>query len=207
MSATHTTRRIGSSVITIASVVGVVIVALMLVPALLGFDRYVITGGSMSGTFERGSLVFAREVPVTDLKPGDVITYLPPADSGVSELVTHRILSVAKDASVPSGLVFHTKGDANDSADPWTFTLPAATQARVEGWVPTLGWVFIALSIPIVRMAAIGIPAALIALMYLRDFLRALRPTGASNATAPTGSAVVTTATAAISTSTSAIAL
>ena len=192
MSATRTSRRIGSGLITTASIVGVVIVAIMLVPALLGFDRYVITGGSMSGTFERGSLVFEREVPVTDLEAGDIITYLPPTDSGVTELVTHRILSVTEDASAPSGLVFQTQGDANASADPWTFTLAAATQPRVEGWIPTLGWVFIALSIPMVRMLAIGIPAALIALIYLRDLVRALRPSRAPDAVVTTGSSVVT---------------
>ncbi|MFC7787727.1 signal peptidase I [Microbacterium sp. MAHUQ-60] len=195
MSATRTSRRIGTGLLTIASIVGVLIVALMLVPALLGYDRYVITGGSMSGTFERGSLVFEREVPVTDLKAGDVITYLPPADSGVTELVTHRILSVTEDASAPSGLVFQTKGDANAAADPWTFTLAAATQPRVEGWVPTLGWIFIGLSMPIVRMPAIGIPAALIALMYLRDLVRALRPAQAPAARVATGSPVAVSTT------------
>lgn len=176
MSTAHTTaRRIGSVVITTASVVGMLIVALMLVPAVLGFDRYVITGGSMSGTFERGALVLEREVPVTDLKAGDIITYLPPAESGVTELVTHRILSVTEDASADGGLVFRTKGDANAAADPWTFTLAAPLQPRVEGWVPMLGWVFIALSMPAVRMLAIGIPAALIALLYVRDLIRELR--------------------------------
>lgn len=176
MSTAHTTaRRIGSVVITTASVVGMLIVALMLVPAVLGFDRYVITGGSMSGTFERGALVLEREVPVTDLKAGDIITYLPPAESGVTELVTHRILSVTEDASADGGLVFRTKGDANAAADPWTFTLAAPLQPRVEGWVPMLGWVFIALSMPAMRMLAIGIPAALIALLYVRDLIRELR--------------------------------
>lgn len=176
MSATRAARRIGSIVITIASVFGMVLVSLMLVPALLGFDRYVITGASMSGTFERGALVFEREVPVADLRVGDIITYLPPKDSGLTELVTHRILSITEDASADGGLLFRTKGDANASADPWTFTLAADTQPRVEGWVPMLGWVFIGLSMPFVRMLAIGIPSAMIAILFLRDFVRALRP-------------------------------
>src|SRR5690606_42009418 len=116
--ARRTARPIGGVVITIASVIGTVIVALVLAPALLGYDRYVITGGSMSGTFERGTLVLERQVPVTALKAGDIITYRPPAESGVTELVTHRILSVTEDSSAVGGLVFRTKGDANTSADP-----------------------------------------------------------------------------------------
>ena len=38
--------------------------ALMLVPGLIGYQRYVITGGSMTGSIDRGSVVFDREVPV-----------------------------------------------------------------------------------------------------------------------------------------------
>jgi hypothetical protein len=41
--------------------------------------------------------------------------------------------------------------------------------------VPTIGWAFIALSMPIVRMLVIGVPAALIALLFLRDLMRGLR--------------------------------
>lgn len=175
MSATQRTRRFANSLITIVAIIAMGIVALMLVPGLLGLDRYVITGGSMSGTFERGTLVFERQVPVSELKVGDVITYLPPSDSGVTELVTHRIQSITEDASAANGRVFHTKGDANAGADPWTFTLASHTQPRVVGWVPAIGWAFIALSMPIVRMLVIGVPAALIALLFLRDLMRGLR--------------------------------
>ena len=38
--------------------------AVMLLPALFGFERYVITGGSMSGTYDRGSVIFSEVVPV-----------------------------------------------------------------------------------------------------------------------------------------------
>ncbi|MFE6996655.1 signal peptidase I [Microbacterium sp. NPDC057659] len=175
MSTTRTTRAIGRGLVAIGAVVAMGFVALMLVPGMLGMDRYVITGGSMSGTFERGTLVLERQVPVDDLRVGDVITYLPPTDSGVTELVTHRIVDISEKTDAAGGRVLRTKGDANASADPWTFTLAAAQQPRVEGWVPTVGWVFIALSLPGIRMLAIGVPAALIALLYLRDLLRGLR--------------------------------
>jgi signal peptidase I len=175
MSATKTFRAAGNTAVIIAAVVACVVAALMFVPGLLGYDRYVITGGSMSGTFERGSLVFERQVPVEDLNVGDVITYLPPAESGISELVTHRVISITPNPDVSGGLVFKTKGDANASADPWTFTLADTVQPRVLGWIPLVGWIFIALSAPGIRMLAIGIPAAVIALLFLLDFVRGLR--------------------------------
>lgn len=175
MSPTRIKRAVSSTLIAVTTVVALAIVALLLVPALLGLDRYVITGGSMSGTFERGAIALERQVPVSDLQVGDVITYLPPAGSGISELVTHRIVSITADPEADGGQVFQTQGDANASVDPWTFTLSASVQPRVEGWIPSVGWVFIALSVPGIRMLVIGVPAALIALAYLRDVVRAMR--------------------------------
>lgn len=175
MSAMKTARTIGSTLAAIAAVVITGIAALMLVPGVLGLDRYVITGGSMSGTFERGALVFEQQVPVDELRVGDVITYLPPENPGVTELVTHRIVSIAEPVQAGGPRVLKTQGDANDSADPWDFTLAGSVQPRVEGWIPDVGWVFIALTDPIVRMLAIGVPAAAIALLFLRDLLRETR--------------------------------
>jgi len=175
MSAAKTFKAVGNGAVVIAAIVACVVAALMFVPGLLGFDRYVITGGSMSGTFERGSLVVERQVPVSELRVGDIITYLPPAESGISELVTHRIVSVEPAPDGSGSRVFHTKGDANASADPWTFTLADTVQPRVEGWIPLVGWIFVALSAPGIRMLAIGVPAGIIALLFLRDLVRAGR--------------------------------
>lgn len=173
MSAAKTFQRMGNAAVTAAAIIAMIIAALMFVPGLLGIDRYVITGGSMSGTFERGALVFEVQVPVSELRPGDVITYLPPADSGVTELVTHRILSVEPNPDGSGTRMFRTQGDANDAVDPWTFTLADSVQPKVVGWIPAVGWVFIALSDARIRMPAIGVPAAFIALLFLRDLVRA----------------------------------
>ncbi|MGX5695416.1 signal peptidase I [Agromyces soli] len=178
MSTTKTLKRTGDAAIAAAAVIATALAALMLLPGMLGFDRYVITGGSMSGTFERGSLVFEQRVPIDELRVGDVITYLPPAESGLTELVTHRIVSIEPVVPGSDRLVFQTKGDANENADPWTFELADTVQPRVVGWLPVAGWAFIALAQPMVRMLVIGVPAAAIALFCLRDLLRALRPAG-----------------------------
>jgi signal peptidase len=137
----------------------------MLVPALLGLQRYVITGGSMTGTYDRGSIVLDRAVPVADLRVGDVITYRPPARTGIPGLVTHRIVSIRDRGS--NGPSFRTKGDANPKPDPWRFTLSAPTQARVVFSIPYLGYGLAALSIRFVRMLVIGLPALLIAIALI----------------------------------------
>lgn len=148
--------------------------AAFLLPSLFGFERYVITGGSMSGTFERGSVAFEKLVPVADLGVGDVITYLPPADSGITTLVTHRI--VKQRPAEDGGMVFRTKGDANEDIDPWTFQLHSAAQPRVEMTVPLIGYLFLALAERDLRVLVVGVPAGLIAVFSLMELLRALRP-------------------------------
>jgi signal peptidase I len=137
----------------------------MLIPAVLGYDRYVITGGSMAGTYDRGSVVFAKEVPTAELRVGDVITYAPPPDAHTDGLLTHRIVSIRRHGAGPG--VLRTKGDANRAADPWRFKPHGPVQARAALGVPYLGYAFAALSIREVRMLVIGLPALIIALALL----------------------------------------
>ena len=65
-----------------------------IVPAAFGLERYVIAGGSMTGSISRGSVVLEEVVPVSELREGDVITYVPPADAGIDNLVTHRVVDI-----------------------------------------------------------------------------------------------------------------
>lgn len=141
-------------------VVGVL--ALLVLPTVLGFSRYAIMGGSMSPTFEVGSAVFSQDVPVEALRVGDVITYVPPPDTGIDTFVTHRITEIA--AAEDGRPLFRTKGDANESVDPWTFTLDDQRQDVVAFSVPHLGTALTRLSDPGTRQLVIGIPAALIGL-------------------------------------------
>jgi signal peptidase I len=168
----HRTRRLLGLTGNLALVVVVLACAAYLLPHLVGYERYVITGGSMSGSIEKGSVVFEKARPVEELAVGDVITYLPPADSGVSTLVTHRIVEIDTDRL--GELALRTKGDANADVDPWTFSLVDGEQPVVEHAVPHLGHALIALADPQVRMVVIGVPAGIIALLALVELVRNL---------------------------------
>ena len=173
-------ERVGKAAATVACVVCVALAAVMLVPAALGYERYVITSGSMTGAYDRGSIVFAKAVPVANLRVGDVITYVPPAGAGVSGLITHRIASIEPD---PAGRpVFRTQGDANPGPDPWTFTLDEPTQARVGFHLPYIGFAFAALADRQLRMLVIGLPALLIGLAAAARIVREPRPEQATRA-------------------------
>jgi signal peptidase len=155
-------------VVNLACVLVMLFAIAFIVPAAFGYQRYVITGSSMEGSLGVGSVVFEDVVPVADLRVGDVITYQPPADAGVDQLVTHRIVSIEGD-------VFRTKGDANADVDPWTFQLTSTSQSRVAYSVPYVGYVFIALQDRAMRMVFIGVPAGIVALVSLGQLVRALR--------------------------------
>ena len=133
------------------------IAALMLIPTLLGYDRYVIVSGSMEPAIGTGSVVYDQPVPVEDLSVGDVITFLPPPEYDEKDPVTHRIHEISR--SSKGVRKFRTKGDANEHADPWTIVFDAPDQARVEHHVEKLGYVYIALSNRWVQLLLIGVPS------------------------------------------------
>jgi signal peptidase len=169
MTAIH---RLGRWACSTALLAGVVVAMFVLLPSVFGWQRYAIVSGSMTGTYDRGTLVLDEVVPVADLRVGDVITYRPPAKDHV---ITHRIAWIGKDDA--GRRIFRTKGDANPVADPWTFSLGQPTQARVRMGVPFVGHVLTALSRRDVRMGVIALPALLIALFTLLALWRQLGET------------------------------
>ena len=161
-------RLIGRSA-TAVCVAGLIFVLLaILLPGLLGLQRFVITGGSMTGTIAKGSVIYSRVVPRDDLKVGDIITFTPP---GFSEAVTHRIIAI--DTQPDGTRTFSTKGDFNEVADPWDpMKLNEPRQARYVFHIPVLGYVLAALATRAARLALIGIPALVIGLSLLWSLWR-----------------------------------
>jgi signal peptidase len=165
-------RRAGRLASGAALALAVLAALLVLAPAVMGWERYAIVSGSMSGTYDRGSLVLADVVPTKDLRVGDVITYLPPAGAGPDHLITHRIAWIGRDGT--GARSYRTKGDANPVADPWTFRLGAPTQARVRIGIPYAGHLLSALDRRDVRIVVIALPALLIAAFSLARLWRQL---------------------------------
>jgi signal peptidase I len=173
----RTRARVGHVLSTIGLILVLTIAGLMLVPALLGYERYVIVSGSMEPTIGTGSVVYDKTAPVEDLKVGDVITFAPPPEFDVDGQVTHRIHSIEKTApgdqvdgkEVPAGTrQFVTKGDANDDPDPWKMVPDQPDQARVEHHIEYLGYIYGALSNRWVQLLVIGLPALVLVVLLAR---------------------------------------
>lgn len=115
----------------VAAVTVVVIASLTLV--LVGYRPLVVRSGSMVPTYRAGDVVLVEQVPVAELRPGDVasLSYYPPLE----ESMTHRVRSVTRP---PGGITVETRGDANRVSEVWTVT-PDAVAGRVVASIPALG--------------------------------------------------------------------
>ncbi len=103
----RTTVRISSTALFIAA--SAVLLALFLPGSLKILS---VQTGSMEPVLSPGDLIIVRKQPVANYRPGDVITFINPADR--SQTITHRIV---ERADGPYRSVFTTKGDANATAD------------------------------------------------------------------------------------------
>jgi signal peptidase len=136
----------------------------------------------MTGTIDKGSIVWDQVVPTSSLRVGDIITYDPSNPGAPPGNITHRIVWVGRDAKGRIG--FQTKGDHNPHRDPWRFRLgPKA--AREAFHVPYAGYVLAFLSEPGHRFIVIGIPALLIALSVLTGLWKEAGEEAAASSTSP----------------------
>lgn len=104
--------RAGRVVMLGVSLVVTAIVGIALVATVLGYDLFVINGGSMAPSVPEGALVIAERVAPRSLEPGDVITFR--RSSAPDSPVTHRVIGVEHAGSETA---VYTKGDANDTPD------------------------------------------------------------------------------------------
>jgi len=98
-----------------------------------GFEALAIPTGSMHPTMPAGSLALVRQVPVSSLHIGDIITYVDPLNA--RKTITHRIIKTYTIAPHVPGFV--TKGDANTATD---LPIPGGSvQGKVILHVPYAG--------------------------------------------------------------------
>lgn len=153
----RTTRRLVNAVAGFVAVVALC----FLVPAAMGLERAAVADRSLGDAYAIGTLVLTEDVPVESLRTGDVVALPAPAGSGVSGPVVRRIGVDAGDGSVPL---------------PDGGTAPAGERVeRVVAHVPFLGWPFVALGDRATRIAAIGLPALLVAAYAAQELVGGLR--------------------------------
>ena len=92
-----------------------VLIAITVGGMMLGLWRFaVIDTGSMRPTLDPGDVAILTSEPTADLRKGQIIAFHPPGEPHLT--VTHRAVSVKH---TKHGVIFQTKGDANNARDAW----------------------------------------------------------------------------------------
>ena len=156
---------------TAAAVLGIaLLVGLGLGPRTGAYRTLTVFTGSMSPTFEAGSMIVQTPVDAADIRVGDVITYRIPVQD--KRVVTHRVVDIVEPGNRP---VVVTQGDGNEEPDPWTARLEGDTW-RTRASIPLLGSALERLRSDGVRqVTTVGLPF-LLAVLWLKDIWKRPNP-------------------------------
>lgn len=108
------------------------IVATRMAPALAGVIPVSLTGQSMTGSYEMGSLIYIS--PEMTPSTGDAISF---ARNG--KIWTHRIIEVTNTIWSFDDIAYRTKGDAVDQPDDF-LVLPSQVHGVVVAQIPYAGY-------------------------------------------------------------------
>lgn len=100
-----------------------------------GWEIQPILSGSMRPGFPVGGVVVVERMPISSLRPRDVVLFHPPTEPGVTYV--HRIIWLKR---TPSGTEIHTQGDDNAFPDPWTSVLKGKWAYQARFTVPLVGY-------------------------------------------------------------------
>lgn len=143
------------------------LVALMAVlmwgPHVSDYKTEIIVGRSMEPTIPLWSVIVVEPVEPAAIRTGDVIV-AEPAELG-GRKVTHRV--TAREPGEHGKLVFRTRGDNNDTTDPWKVIYEDEAWRVVEH-VPHVGWIMAKAQTRAARLLLVVLPVLLILAQVLR---------------------------------------
>ncbi len=123
----------GISIIILTGII--MIIGILLIPRLFGYEMYAVMSGSMEPGYPVGSIVMVDTVEAEEIKVGDAIAFY----LNDNTVATHRVITVDKQQRT-----FSTKGDANEIADlsPISFN---QLIGKATSHIPMLGYVTLGL--------------------------------------------------------------
>ena len=107
----------------------ILVYGIVCIPILFKYHPLVVLSGSMEPTYPVGSIIYYKEVPQSELKAGDAVTFL----TKDNQYVSHRIVSI-------NGDEVSTKGDANNTVDANTVKLSDIKGKIQRVYIPYLGY-------------------------------------------------------------------
>jgi signal peptidase len=150
----------------------VIVIVLLLAAVLIffaprfGWQVDTVLSGSMEPAIPTGSILVSRTVASDSINVGDIITF---SGSGRDRFITHRVTAIDR----TNGIVFTTKGDANNGEDP--FTVPGENVVgKVLVHIPFLGFLFSFVKTPFGLILTLVLPGLFIIGLELREIWHGL---------------------------------
>lgn len=162
MQISDTVKKIWNVATTVLVAIVVIFAVLLVGVRLFGIQVYSVISGSMEPEYPVGSLIYVKEVDPSEVKKGEVITYVLPNDMPS----THRVIDIDT-----ANQHFYTKGDANDYADGSPVHFKNLIGKPVFQ-IPILGYVAYYIQHPPGTYVAIAVGAILMILVFLPDLFK-----------------------------------
>jgi len=138
---------------------------------LFGLKFFIVQSDSMAAThFSAGDIAISKEVDVSTLKEGDIITFVSQNSHNYGETVTHKIREVIKD--VNGSIAFVTYGTTTNTDDE---ALATMIVGKYVGRIPKLGSFFLFLKTTPGYILCILIPFLLLILSQGFNCIRLFR--------------------------------
>lgn len=138
---------------------------------LFGYKFFIVQTDSMAATdFDAGDIVISKEVDITTLKEGDIITFVSQSSHNYGETVTHKIREITTDAN--GNIAFVTYGTTTNTDDE---ALATVVVGRYVGHIPNLGAFFLFLKTTPGYIICILIPFLLLILSQGLNCIRLFR--------------------------------
>ncbi len=141
----------------------VLLILAVVVGMVLGLWRFaVIDTGSMRPTLNPGDVAVLTSEPTADLRKGQIVAFHPPGEPHLT--VTHRAVSVEH---IKHGVIFQTKGDANNARDAWRAQISGNTVWHEDFKLPKLGYLAVWSQQRLARFGLLSLIVILIVSMQL----------------------------------------
>jgi len=131
---------------------------------IFGHPIFSVASGSMTPAIDTGDLIVDNPVSATqaaDLHAGQIISFRESASGANSLIITHRIAAILPSSS-GAGVVYRTKGDANNAPDLGTVA-PSQIVGVYSARVPFGAYVLSTLHQPLTFVVLIMIPVVYLA--------------------------------------------
>jgi len=132
----------------------------------------VVTTASMEPTINVGDLIYVKGIAPSDIKVGDILTFVPPRDSIKGTLITHRVVEISYETNE---VYFKTKGDNNPSVDPWTVTSQDVVGVQTALF-PGIGGFFLRIRTPAGIVTLITVLAVYMFWPNIKEIIGDVRP-------------------------------